>query len=97
MKIENRPGAVPERLEPRREDSTTRRVENRPARPGEDQVALSPLARTLPRLVQEVGDPRTVDATRVAGLRADIDAGRYDPANEAVARSLLRGIVEEET
>ena len=94
MKVENRPGTGPEPLRARR-DEKLERAEARP-RAGEDRIELSPLARSVSRLVQEVGDVRAVDAPRVVELRERIAAG-YEPADEEVARSLLRGIVDEET
>lgn len=94
MKVENRPGAGPEPLRARR-DEKLERAAARPL-PSEDRIELSPLARSLPRLVQEVGDVRAVDALRVAEIRARIAAG-LEPADEEVARSLLRGILDEET
>jgi flagellar biosynthesis anti-sigma factor FlgM len=97
MKIDGRPGVAAEPLAPRRQGTAerVRAAEDPGASADASRVDLSPTARRLNDLVREVGDVRSVDATRVAELRSRLAAGQFDPDDEAVAAAFLREIAED--
>jgi len=58
-----------------------------------DRVDLSDGARLRQRLRADVGDVESPDSGRVASLRARVAAGTYQPAPNAVAKSLVGDLV----
>jgi hypothetical protein len=54
-----------------------------------DRVDLSEAARLRQRLRAELGDVEEPDSARIASLRARVVADAYQPAPDAVAKSLV--------
>jgi flagellar biosynthesis anti-sigma factor FlgM len=54
-----------------------------------DQVQLSDESQLLSRLTAELKNLPDIDETRVAELRAKIEAGDYNPSAESIAAKIL--------
>ena len=94
MKIEQQRPTGLEEIAPRplptsRGDAGAARTEDATDK---DTVALSPAARGLTDLRQQIGDPSEIDQDRVSSLRASLASGAYQPSLDAVAESLLREV-----
>lgn len=92
MKITRRPTIGPTDLGATPPVVETDGSERRAPASGGDRVQLSDGARLRLRLKREIGEVDTVDASRVADLRARVAAGTYRPSAEDVAERFLREI-----
>lgn len=93
MKIDERKGVLDPQLAGADPIRPGDRAAVAPSAPAGDRVSVSDTARELAALRAAVGDPGAVRHDRVAVLQAAVDAGRYAPDVQAVARTLLREVI----